>query len=60
MLKDSPVKVLDFLLSGHLKDPIPLGLLNAMGAFNGVPQSIRIVQKRAYDQLNIHANLGYA
>jgi ribosomal protein S18 acetylase RimI-like enzyme len=60
MLRQSPVKVLDFLLVGHLKQPIPLQLLNAMGAIKGVPQSIRPVAKAAYDQLGIHANLGYA
>lgn len=60
MLNASPVKVLDFLVVGHLKDPIPLGLLNAMGAINGVPQTIRTVKKDAYGRLGIHGNLGYA
>jgi ribosomal protein S18 acetylase RimI-like enzyme len=60
MVKDSPVKVLDFLVVGHLRDPIPLGGLQVMGAIKGVPQSIRSVRKVAYDQLHIHANLGYA
>ena len=59
MLKASPVKVLDFLVIGHLKDPIPLGLLNAMGGINGVPQTIRTVNKSAYGQLDVHGNLGY-
>ncbi|HEY1976003.1 MAG TPA: GNAT family N-acetyltransferase [Candidatus Baltobacteraceae bacterium] len=60
MIKGSPVKVLDFLLIGHLDDPIPLGLLNATGAIKGVPQSIRTVDKTAYAQLGVHENLGYA
>jgi hypothetical protein len=60
MVKDSPVKVLDFLLVGHLKGPIPLGLLQSMGAMKGVPQSIRSIRKSAYDQLRMHDNLGYA
>ena len=59
MVKESPVKVLDFLVVGHLKDPISLALLNAIGAMNGVPQSIRPVNKAAYDELCIHDNLDY-
>lgn len=59
MLKESSVKVLDFLVIGHLKDPIPLALLNAIGAVKGAPQSIRTVAKAAYDRLHIHENLGY-
>jgi hypothetical protein len=59
MLKESSIKVLDFLVIGHLKDPIPLALLNASGAIKGAPQSIRTVAKAAYDQLRIHENLGY-
>jgi ribosomal protein S18 acetylase RimI-like enzyme/rRNA-processing protein FCF1 len=59
MVKNSPVKVLDFLVTGHLKDPIPLGLLQAKGALNGVPQSMRTLNKAAYGPLQIHKNLGY-
>lgn len=59
MIEGSAVKVLDFLLIGHLADQISLGLLNAVGAIKGVPQSIRTVNKAAYARLKIHENLGY-
>ena len=58
MLKESSIKVLDFLVIGHLKDPIH-SLLNTIGAIKGAPQSFRTVAKAAYDQLHIHENLGY-
>ncbi len=56
MLRDSSVKVRNFLVIGKdsHKDPIPLGLLNAMGGIKGVPQSIRMVSKTAYDQRHSH------
>jgi ribosomal protein S18 acetylase RimI-like enzyme len=60
MVKDSPVKVLDFLLVGHLREPISLRALHDIGALSGVPQSICTLDKAAYTQLNVHRNLGYA
>lgn len=60
MLEESPIKVLDFLVIGHLRNPLSLALLNSMGAIKGAPQSIRTVARAAYDQLHIHENLDYA
>lgn len=56
----SAVKVVDFILVGHLKDPIPLKLLHKIKAFKGNPQTFTRVEKNAYLELNIHARLGYA
>ena len=56
----SPIKVVDFILVGHLKNAVPLGLLNAIGALKGAPQSFTRMNKDAYRTLDVHALLGYA
>jgi ribosomal protein S18 acetylase RimI-like enzyme len=50
--KDSPVLVIDFLLSGHLKPPLSLEVLLKSGAFiSNPPQSIKNLNESTFDGL---------
>ena len=56
----SPVKVIDFLLVGHIDPSIRLGTLVAIGVFsNRPPQSIAQFSDSQYEALRPHIQLGF-
>ncbi len=58
--RDSPVKVIDFHLAGHLEPPIDLATLRADGVFpGGPPQSITKLSNERYERLKERVNLGF-
>ena len=58
--RSTPVKVIDFLLVGHLATPVGLKQLLEEGIFNGrPPQSISELGERRYQRLRAHLNLGF-
>lgn len=59
-LRASPVKVIDFLLAGHLSPPIHLDLLLKRGVFNRrPPQSIAEIDNHSYQRLRPHLKLEF-
>lgn len=57
---DSPVKVIDFLLVGHLEPPVTLNTLLASNVFSSQPpQSISELSEDRYARLKPHVNLGF-
>ncbi len=59
--RTSPVKVIDFLLAGHLAKPAGLAQLLELRVLNGrPPQSISSIDDARYQRLRPHMDLGYA
>lgn len=54
-----PLKVIDFLLIGHLGPAVPLELLKHEGILRSWPQSITQLSETAYQKLKTHLNLGF-
>ncbi len=57
---NTPVKVIDFLLLGHLEPPITLQFLKRAGILLAAPQSITSLDEARYVRLRKHLNLGFA
>lgn len=57
--KQSPLKVIDFMLTGHFDHAVPWDELKRIGVFKAPPQSIVEVERGAYAALNVHARLGF-
>jgi hypothetical protein len=58
--RPSPLKVIDFLLTGHLTPAVPLSQLLTLGIFNGrPPQSIAEIDHERYLRLRPFVNLGF-
>jgi len=58
--QDSPVLVIEFLLSGHLDPPISLStLLKARALTNRPAQSIKRVDPNAYEALKLQMRVGF-
>jgi hypothetical protein len=58
--KASPVKVVDFLLIGHIEPPVPLAELISLGIFSGQPpQSICKLRADQYELLKSRLNFGF-
>jgi hypothetical protein len=56
----SPVKIIDFLLVGHVEPPVRLNTLVNMGVFSHrPPQSISELTEGPYAQLKPHIQLGF-
>jgi ribosomal protein S18 acetylase RimI-like enzyme len=56
----APIKVIDFLLAGHLESPIPLNRLIESDIFNNrPPQSISGIDERKYGHLRPMLSLGF-
>jgi hypothetical protein len=56
----SPIKVIDFLLTGHLQEPITLGRLVECGVFSSrPPQSNSRLDERRYASLRPMLSLGF-
>ncbi|WP_164831453.1 GNAT family N-acetyltransferase [Sinorhizobium meliloti] len=55
----SPLKVIDFLLIGHVVPPLPLNLLRSDGVVGGAPQSITRISENSYQRLKPLLNLGF-
>jgi hypothetical protein len=57
---DSPMKVIDFLLVGHIKPPVRLDMLLATGVFsNRPPQSITQLSEAKYAKLKPYIRLDF-
>jgi hypothetical protein len=57
---DLPVKMIDFLLVGHLEPPVTLSALLAIHVFSSQPpQSISEFSEDRYAKLKPHVNLGF-
>jgi hypothetical protein len=55
-----PIKVINFLLAGHLSPPISLPDLIRMGVFvNQPPQSISIVAPERFEPIKAYMNFGF-
>jgi ribosomal protein S18 acetylase RimI-like enzyme len=58
--KDTPVKVIDFLLAGHINPPVELNTLIDEHVFkNSPPQSITLLSPERYSKLKTHIQLGF-
>jgi L-amino acid N-acyltransferase YncA len=58
--RPSPLKVIDFLLAGHLTPAVPLSQLLTLGVFNGrPPQSIAEIDHERYLRVRPLVNLGF-
>jgi ribosomal protein S18 acetylase RimI-like enzyme len=57
--KPTPLKIIDFLLAGHLNEPVSMDSLLHLGALQAAPQSLARLDKMAYGKLEIHKRLGY-
>lgn len=58
--RERPVKVLDFLLIGHLRPPLSLNQLLAEGGFNArPPQSISTLSSSAFKMIKSRSALGF-
>jgi hypothetical protein len=58
--RTSPVKVIDFLLVGHLTPPVPLGTLKAEGVLGGhPPQSIIALSPERFAPIRWRLALGF-
>ncbi len=56
----SPIKMIDFLLIGHLDDTLPLNALLADGIFRSrPPQSIMVLSPERYNMLRRRLTLGF-
>jgi len=56
----SPIKVIDFLLIGHIESPVPLSTLVTESIFSKrPPQSIAELGKDQYVRLRPHLRLGF-
>jgi hypothetical protein len=58
--KETPLKVIDFLLVGHFDAPVPWKELKAISVLNAPPQSIVEVDRAAYGRLEVYERLGFA
>jgi len=56
----SPVKMIDFLLVGHLEAAIPLKTLVQLGILKQAPQSITELKSDGYEQLRPYLRLDFA
>lgn len=56
----SPVKMIDFLLVGHLEAAIPLKTLVQLGILKQAPQSITELRSDAYERLRPYLRLDFA
>jgi hypothetical protein len=57
---DSPIKMVDFLLAGHIEPPVSLRALVQQGIFsNRPPQSIFELSEERYAKLEPHIALGF-
>ena len=55
-----PLKVIDFLLAGHLERPMPLDELVRLGVFNGhPPQSVSRLPSQRFDLLRSRLGFGF-
>jgi len=54
-----PLKIIDFLLIGHLGPAIPLELMMHSSILQSWPQSITQLQEGTYQILKPHLNLGF-
>jgi hypothetical protein len=54
-----PLKVIDFLLIGHLGPILPLDLILDIGVLSSWPQSITKLSDKAYKKLKLHLHLGF-
>jgi hypothetical protein len=59
-LSDTLVKLIDFLLVGHVEPSISLQRLTEIGVLSAAPQSIMRLDKRGYLTLRQHLQLGLA
>ena len=58
--KKRPVKVIDFLLIGHIEPPMPLSDLTKSGVFNGAPpQSISILSPPRFKPVRSKMQFGF-
>jgi GNAT superfamily N-acetyltransferase len=56
----TPIRVIDFLLVGHLSPAVPLATLNAEGVFKGVPpQSICALAPERFAPIRARLDLGF-
>ena len=56
----TPVRVIDFLLVGHIEPPIPLAELLALGVFNGhPPQAICHLERDRFKTLWKRLQFGF-
>ncbi|TXR50498.1 GNAT family N-acetyltransferase [Phyllobacterium endophyticum] len=55
----SPLKVIDFLLIGHIVPPLPLGALTSNSVLSSWPQSITRISEQSYRRLKPMLNLGF-
>ena len=59
-LAASPVKMIDFLLAGHIKPPVQVQTLLAIGVFSGrPPQSIAELSETQYQSLRPFLKVGF-
>jgi GNAT superfamily N-acetyltransferase len=57
---NAPVRVIDFLLVGHLDPAVPLATLKAEGVFNGAPpQSICALTHERFEPIRSRLELGF-
>jgi len=56
---NSPLKVIDFLLIGHIVPPLPLSALTSAGVVSSWPQSITRISEQRYLRLKPMLNLGF-
>jgi hypothetical protein len=54
-----PIKVIDFLLAGHIDPPIPLAELIRLGVLKAGPQSILQVPPNRFAPLRDRIKLGF-
>ena len=55
-----PMKVIDFLLAGHVSPPVSLATLLEQGVFKGtLPQSIAQLDEARYQRLRLFLKLGF-
>ncbi|MGV8938651.1 MAG: GNAT family N-acetyltransferase [Allorhizobium sp.] len=54
-----PLKVIDFLLIGHIVPPLPLNVLISERVLNSWPQSITQISENSYQRLKPLLNLGF-
>jgi ribosomal protein S18 acetylase RimI-like enzyme len=57
--KSTSIRVIDFLLCGHLDEPFPLKKLLAEGVVSAPPQSITLLNDERFDALRAAFSLGF-
>jgi GNAT superfamily N-acetyltransferase len=58
--RSTPVRIIDFLLVGHIDPVVPLATLNAEGVFKGrPPQSICLLSPTRFAPIRARLNLGF-